>query len=165
MTRAALAAMLLASFAGRQERGQLGGLDAPKKARQFVAYVAEQQVLPAGKRGVLELRFQVEGGYHVNSHTPKSELQIPTRVELAGDAGVKVAGAEYPGGKSYRLVGDAGPGGEMLDVYSESFTVKVPVVAASGEHELKGRLTYQACDKAACYPAKTLGLDVVFTAK
>ncbi len=142
---------------------QLGGLDAPPvKSKQFLAYAAEQQVVPAGRRAVLELRFEVRGGFHVNSHTPKSELQIPTRVELAPDAGVQVTEAEYPKGKSYSFAFDPT---EKLDVYSESFVVKVPVVATVGQHELKGSLKYQACDTAACYPPKTLGLDVVFTAK
>lgn len=142
---------------------QLGGLDAPvRPAKQFVAYAAEEQVVPAGKRGALELRFQVLGGFHVNSHTPRSELQIATVVELTTEPGVKVGGVGYPVGKLYR---QAGEGAETLDVYSEAFAVKVPVVATAGPHELKGALTYQACDKAACYPPKRLPLDVVFTAK
>lgn len=143
--------------------GQLGGLDAPpRKSKQFVVYVAEEQTVAAGKRAVLELRFVVQGGFHVNSHLPKSELQIPTKVELGPDAGVKVLGAEYPVGKSYHVAADPT---ETLNVYSESFVVKVPVVAGAGQHALKGSLTYQACDTAACYPPKTLALDVLFTAK
>lgn len=142
---------------------QLGGLDAPPvRAKQFVAYAAEEQVVPVGRRGVLELRFQVLGGFHVNSHAPSSELQIGTRVELAPDAGVRMAEVEYPAGAAFR---QSGEGAEMLEVYSESFVVKVPVVAAAGAHELKGALIYQACDKAACYPPKRLPLDVVFRAK
>ena len=142
---------------------QLGSLDEqPRKVKQLVHYASELQVVTAGKQGMLELRFTVEPGFHVNSHAPKSELQIATRVELGQDAGVKVGAAEYPAGKSYQLSSDPG---EQLDVYSDQFVVKVPVVARAGDHELKGALTYQACDKAACYPPKSLPLDVVFTAK
>ena len=36
---------------------------------------------------MLELRFVVLGGFHVNSHEPKSELQISTKVELGREAG------------------------------------------------------------------------------
>ena len=54
---------------------------------------------------------------------------------------------------------------EKLDVYTGTFTVKVPVVAAAGEHTVEGSLHYQACDNAACYPPKTLPLQVMFTAK
>ena len=142
---------------------QLGQLDAPPKAvKHRVTYVAEAQTVAAGKRGVLELRFRLDDGFHVNSHTPKSELQIPTALELGSATGVKVTAAEYPAGKEYSFSFDPS---EKLDVYSDSFVVKVPVVAVAGEHELKGELKYQACDKAACYPPRTLPVDVVFAAK
>ena len=154
--RVLLAAALLLG----QEFGSLDG--PPAKAHQFIAYAAEQQAVAAGKRGVLELRFQVEGGYHVNSHTPKSELQIATVVELEAAPGVKVAALEYPAGQEFAFAFDPK---EKLDVYQGSFTVKVPVTAAAGPHELHGKLTYQACTHAACYPPKTLPVVVLFVAK
>ncbi len=137
-------------------------MDSTPKPKQYVAFAAELATVPAGKRAELELRFRVAGGFHVNSHTPKSELLIPTRLELSPVAGVKVAEAEYPAGKSYSF--SFSPK-DSLDVYSDDFVVKVPVVAAAGEHELKGTLKYQACDRAACYPPKSLPVDVLFTAK
>jgi hypothetical protein len=54
---------------------------------------------------------------------------------------------------------------EKLDVYAGDFTMKLPVVAAAGEHTVSGVLRYQACDNAACYPPKTLPVQVLFTAK
>jgi hypothetical protein len=142
---------------------QLGSLDAPApKPRQYVAYAAEQQVVAAGKQTMLELRFHVADGYHVNSHKPVSELQIATTVDVGTAPGVKVAAADYPAGKAYRFSFDPS---EKLDVYSEDFVVKLPIVAVAGAHELKGALKYQACDRAACYPPKTLPLDILFTAK
>ena len=143
--------------------GQLGQLDAPPKAvKHRVTYVAEAQTVAAGKLGVLEVRFRVDEGFHVNSHTPKSDLQIPTALELGSAPGVKVTAAEYPAGKEYSFSFDPS---EKLDVYSDSFVVRVPIVAVAGQHELKGELKYQACDKAACYPPRTLPVDVVFAAK
>ena len=62
----------------------------PVKAKQYVVYDSEAQVLPAGRRAVLELRFKVLPGYHVNSHAPKSDLLLPTKVELVAEAGEKV---------------------------------------------------------------------------
>jgi hypothetical protein len=156
----ALLALPTVLYSAPQEFGSLDG--PPAKSHQFVAYQSEQLVVPAGKRAVLELRFRVEDGYHVNSHTPKSDLQIPTRVELEGAAGVKLAAAEYPAGKSYSFSFDPK---EKLDVYQDWFVVKVPVVASAGAHEVKGALKYQACDHAACYPPKTLPVTLMFTAK
>ncbi len=69
---------------------QIGLLDsAPGKGVGHVIYVAEPQSVTAGKAGVLELRFKVDDGFHVNSHTPKSELLIPTQIALQPATGVK----------------------------------------------------------------------------
>jgi hypothetical protein len=125
-------------------------------------YAAEQQSVAAGKRSVLELHFRVVDGFHVNSHTPKSELLIPTRVELQPATGVKADAIEYPAGTSYSFSFDPT---EKLDVYSGDFTVKLPVVAEAGTHTVDGTLRYQACDHAACYPPKSLPVQVIFTAK
>ena len=143
--------------------GQVGNLDAPAaKPKSYVVYAAEQQVIAAGKKSVLELHFRVVDGFHVNSHTPKSELLIPTQIVLQPAAGVKADAVEYPTGTSYSFSFDPT---EKLDVYSGAFTVKLPVVAEAGAHTIAGTLRYQACDHAACYPPKTLPVEVLFTAK
>jgi hypothetical protein len=140
----------------------IGSLDAPTKGRSYVVYAAEPQSIASGKQGVLELRFRVVDGFHVNSHTPKSELLIATEITLQPVAGVKMAGVEYPAGTTYSFSFDPG---NKLDVYSGSFTLKLPVMAVAGEHTIAGTLRYQACDRAACYPPKTLPVQVLFTAK
>ncbi len=144
---------------GAQDFGSLDG--PPPRNHQFITYVAEQQNVSAGKRTVVELHFRVEAGYHVNSHTPKSELLIPTRLELDPAPGVKAAALEYPAGQEYSFAFDPK---EKLDVYAGAFTVKVPLTVAAGTHDLHGTLKYQACDKAACYPPKSLGIVVPITA-
>ena len=141
---------------------QLGAMDGAPKPKQYIVYAAEQEAVVAGKKSAVELHFRVVEGFHVNSHTPKSELLIPTNLTLKEDAGVKVGAAEYPKGQAYSFAFEPG---ETLDVYSGAFTVKVPVEAAAGEHTVDGTLRYQACDKAACYPPKTLAVRVVFVAK
>jgi Disulphide bond corrector protein DsbC len=153
----ALAGLLMAPL------GQIGSLDAPApKPKSYVVYSAEQQVIAAGKKSALELHFRVVDGFHVNSHTPKSELLIPTQIVLQPAAGVKADAVEYPTGTSYSFSFDPT---EKLDVYSGAFTVKLPVVAEAGAHTIAGTLRYQACDHAACYPPKTLPVEVLFTAK
>lgn len=142
---------------------QLGQLDAPRpKPKQLVVFASEAQMLPAGRPSFLELRFRVQDGHHVNSHHPASELEIPTAVDLSPEAGVQLQAAQYPPGKTYTLASDST---DKLDVYTGDFTVRLPVTAKAGSHELHGTLRYQACDRAACYPVKTLPLDVVFTAQ
>ncbi len=141
---------------------QIGAMDAPPKPKQYVVYASEQQMVKAGKKSFVELRFSVMDGYHVNSHTPKSELLIPTNLALKPAAGVTAGAAEYPKGQEYSF--SFSPG-EKLDVYAGTFTVRVPVEVAAGEHTVDGTLRYQACDHAACYPPKTLPVSVVVVGK
>jgi len=142
---------------------QMGNLNAgAARSKMYVTYDAEPQVVTAGKRSVLELRFRVLHGFHVNSNTPKSEILIPTNLTLQPAAGVKTDPAQYPAGTAYSF---AFSPKEKLDVYMGDFTVKLPVVARVGMHTVDGTLRYQACDHAACYPPKDLPVQVVFTAK
>ena len=142
---------------------QVGSLDKPPvKARQYVAYIPEQRTIRADKRTALQLRFQVQPGFHINSHTPAAENLIPTHVEFQARPGVKLGAAEYSPGRPFSLSFDPG---EKLDVYAEDFTVALPVTASSGTKNLSGTLNYQACDRAMCYPPRTLPISVEFTAK
>jgi DsbC/DsbD-like thiol-disulfide interchange protein len=160
---ARLAGLVIVAVGVGAHGQQVGSLDAPvAKPKSYVVYSAEQQSVAAGKRSVLELHFHVVDGFHVNSHTPKSELLIPTRIELQPATGVKADAVEYPAGTSYSFSFDPT---EKLDVYSGAFTVKLPVVAEAGTHTVDGTLRYQACDNAACYPPKSLPVQVIFTAK
>ena len=110
----------------------------------------------------MELRFQVANGFHVNSHKPKSELLIPTRLTLQDSPGVQTGVVVYPPGLLYSFSFDPT---NKLDVYSGAFALKLPVAAAAGPHTINAVLSYQACDHAACYPPKSLPVQLVFTAK
>jgi DsbC/DsbD-like thiol-disulfide interchange protein len=138
------------------------GMDAPANPRAYVLYAAEQQTVPAARRAVLELRFQIVPGFHINSHTPNSQLLIPTALTLEPSPGVKTAPLQYPAGEPYSFPFDPA---DKLDVYAGSFTVRLPVVATAGDHAIDATLRYQACDNASCYPPKTLPIKIVFTAK
>ena len=159
MIRLLLSASLALTPLAAQE---LGNLDAaPARVRQYVAFAAEQQTVPAGRNASLDLHFRVLDGFHINSHLPKSELLIPTQLVLDQTPGVKLAQAEYPAGQPFSLSLDPS---EKLDVYAAAFTITLPVVAAPGAYEIRGALKYQACNRAACYPPRTLPVTIVFTA-
>ncbi len=155
-----VAGLMLGAGTLAAQMGELSG--GPAKTKSYVTFDAEPQIVRAGQRSVVEMRFHVSNGYHVNSHTPKSELLIPTTVDLQPASGVKWEKAEYPAGTVFSF--SFSPQ-EKLDVYAGDFTVKLPVVAETGTHEMDGTLRYQACDHAACYPPKSLRVHVLFTAK
>ena len=140
---------------------QLGGDRAAAAHKDHVSLLPDPIVVDAGKPQVVELRFHVDPGFHINSHTPKDELLIPTVLKLDA-ASVKVVAQEYPQGSSFRLtVGD----GETLDVYQGEFRVKLRVVVPRGVSTLSGSLHYQACDNAACFPPRNLPVNVAVTGK
>jgi DsbC/DsbD-like thiol-disulfide interchange protein len=159
MTRLALATLLLLTLCPLH--AQLN-MDASDKPRTYVSYAAEPQTIPAGKHTTLDIRFHMQPGYHVNSHTPKSGLLIATALTLQPADGVKQGPLAYPAGQIYSFSFDPA---DKLDVYASDFTLKLPVVAAAGAHTVDGSLKYQACDNASCYPPRTLPIQLVFTAK
>jgi len=160
--RRALAAIALALPLIAAAQIQLGGLDRSTEAKkQHVELLTDSLQVAANKPQDIELRFRVEPGFHINSHKPKDELLIPTELKL--DAGaLHIADEQYPPGSHFRLqVGS----GEDLDVYQGEFRVALRVEAPKGDSILSGSLRYQACDNAACFPARTLPVKIAITAK
>lgn len=107
------------------------------------------------------IAFRVEQGYHINSNHPKSELLIPTEIELNPAQGLTVGKIAYPPGEDMSL--SFAPD-EKLNVYAGEVSVAVPVSAgksvAPGQYVLKGQLRYQACNDNSCFPPKTIPLEV-----
>ena len=141
---------------------QLGDLNAPHAPKAYIAYTALPQAIPAGRPATLELRFRVLPGYHVNSHTPTQSYLIPTALTLTPAPGVKPGEAAYPSGQPYSFSFDPKT---KLSVYAGDFLVKLPIIAAPGDHTIKASLRYQACNNASCFPPRTLDITIPFTAK
>ena len=161
-------AILVLAFAGlfaRRGRTQaidVGQASASKPKGGHVQFAAEPQTVAAGKPVTLLLHFKVDPGFHINSHTPKSEMLIPTKiaVEDAPDADVKAV--DFPQGTPYSFSFEPK---EKLDVYTGEFVLTAHLTAKPGPHTLRAALRYQACDSAACYPPKMLPVEQPFTAK
>jgi hypothetical protein len=141
---------------------QLGGFGRAAGAkRQHVELLTDAIQVEAGKRQDVELRFRVEPGFHINSHTPKDELLIPTVLRI--DAGaVRESHEVYPLGSAYRLAVGAG---ETLDVYQGEFRIGLQVVVPRGMSTMEGMLRYQACDNASCFPPRTLAVKIAITGR
>jgi hypothetical protein len=122
----------------------------------IMAPVGKVQVRPGGSATV-ELDFRVGSEFHINSNKPKSELLIPTALHLTGPEPLKIAALNYPAGQdmSFPFAPD-----EKLSVYSGDFTitavVKASAKAAGGNYPVSGELHFQACDRSACYPPRSI---------
>lgn len=123
-----------------------------------VEYLYPEQVsLPAGRSSVVALHFRIAPGFHINSHAPKDEFLIPTVLSIPADAGVKLTDATYPPGADFVLPADPDT---KLSVYTGEFTIQAKLVTEAGDHLVKARLRYQACDKTACMPPKTITVPI-----
>lgn len=138
------------------------GQAAPSGSRGHVQFAAEPQTIAAGQPTTLQLRFHVDSGFHINSHTPKSEMLIPTKIAVEDAPEVNVTGIDFPQGTLYSFSFEPK---EKLDVYTGDITLTAHLTARPGPHTLKGALRYQACDSTACYPPKMLPVEQPFTAK
>ena len=130
-------------------------IDDPGKFRgAAVEYLFPEQVtVPAGKASDVTLHFRVAAGFHINSHTPREEFLIPTTFSIPIGAGVRLDKAVYPQGTDFTLPLDPT---NKLSVYNNEFTIEARIVADAGSHLVEGKLHFQACDKSACLPPKTI---------
>jgi Thiol:disulfide interchange protein DsbD, N-terminal len=113
--------------------------------------------IASGKTANVEIDFRVGSEFHINSNHPRSELLIPTVLKLTAAAPVNVADVKYPAGQDVSF--PFAPT-EKLNVYSGDFSVtaviKAPANAASGDYSVTGELRFQACDRSACYPPRSI---------
>jgi hypothetical protein len=142
------------------------GFGAPK-SKQWVQMVSSPQVAvkatsPAAAPKDVELRFTIQQGLHINSHTPHSEFLIPTTLTLEKTPGIKIAQVDYPQGVDYHF--EFSPK-DALNVYTGEFSVLVRLHAHAGHYAMHGQLHYQACDNKACNPPQTLPVRLDVTAR
>jgi len=118
----------------------------------------------AGASATVNLDFRIGSEFHINSHTPKSELLIPTVLKLNAPDQVTVADVKYPAGQDVTFPFSPD---EKLSVYSGDFSIdtvlKAPANAAAGTYPVTGTLRFQACDHSACYPPKSIPVQFQVT--
>lgn len=122
----------------------------------------EQWNLTARAPQTLELRFRVQDGYHINSHTPHEKSFIPTQLMLVDGDGVTVSSVDFPLGTDTSF--SFAPK-EKLSVYTGEVVLKAHLRVAAGSHLLQGALRYQACDANACMPPRKIPVAVSLLAK
>jgi len=129
----------------------------------IMAPVGNLQV-KAGATKSVDLDFRIGSDFHINSHTPKSPLLIPTVLKLNAPEQVTVADLKYPTGQD---VSFAFSPDEKLNVYSGDFTIdallKVPANSRPGMYPVSGELRFQACDHSACYPPRSIPVQFQVT--
>ena len=156
------AAVLTFGFSVLRGKAGAQSMSATAPKGGHVTFIAEGESVAAGKPATLPLHFRVDPGFHINSHTPKSDMLIPTKILIEDMNGAEVSDVSFPPGTPYSFAFEPAT---KLDVYTGDVTLTAHVKAKPGTYTLKAALHYQACDQAACYPPKTLAVEQPFTAK
>jgi hypothetical protein len=149
---AKIAFLLLLSTAALTAQDELG-----RKSPSVTLSAPPITTVIRGKATSVGLRFQIGSGFHINSNTPAADYLIPTTLKLDVPTDIVVGKIIYPAGEQMSF---AFAPEEKISVYSGEFDLSVQVRPLSsmlpGKYEIRGRLRYQACDKAACFPPKQL---------
>ena len=160
LRKLAPALILLAVVAAAQD-GLSGRPDLPGRKVPSVSMAPPPVfAVTRGKANLVNLRFRVGAGFHVNSNQPKSEFLIPTVLKLSAPTDIVIGRVTYPAGSEMSF---AFAPEDKLSVYSGEFPVVVDVRPLAevipARYMIRGELRYQACDNAACYPPKKLPVE------
>lgn len=138
------------------------GQPTPPVKGGHVTFTAEPQTVAANRPATVLLHFHVDAGFHINSHQPKSDMLIPTKIAVEDLPSGSVSTVDFPQGTLYSFSFEPK---NKLDVYTGDFTLAAHLTSKPGAQVMKAALHYQACDASACYPPKLLPVSQPFTAR
>ena len=120
-----------------------------------------------GKRNAavqVRIPVTVKDGYHVNSNKPLDESLIPLKLTWASTGALEGGEIAYP--KPLMEKFEFSDPDKPLSVYMGKFELsakfKVAANAPAGPGVASGKLKYQACSNKACYPPKTIDVNVSY---
>jgi hypothetical protein len=116
----------------------------------------------AGRPQQIELHFAVKEGMHIQSHTPRDPLLVPTRLIVPESPGLSVTAVVFPPGEDFAF---ASAPADRLSVYSGEFVLRLELTARPGNHLLEAGLRYQACTNTQCLPPRTAPVAIDVQAK
>src|SRR5262245_57518582 len=103
-----------------------------------------------GQSVEIQVSVSIARGYHLQANPASEVYLIATRLEFNPGNEISVGRLRYPPSKPYRLSG----ADRDLKTYEGDFDIgvllKVSRSASLGEHVLRGRLHYQACNSEVC---------------
>ncbi len=119
----------------------------------------------AGKRSAavqVKIPVTVQMGFHVNSNTPSEEYLIPLKLTWKSTGALEGGTVAYPKPSLEKYEFAEKP----LSVFTGDFALtanfKVAANAPAGPGVASGQLRYQACNDRACYPPKTLEVNLPY---
>ena len=129
--------------------------------------VGEPQKAVGKRNAVVEVKIPVavKEGYHVNSNKPTSDYLIPLKLTWTSTGALEGGEIVYPKPLLEKFEFSDKPD-VPLSVFMGKFDLtakfKVGANAPAGPGVASGKLRYQACSNKACYPPKTVDVEVSY---
>jgi thiol:disulfide interchange protein DsbD len=134
---------------------QIGGMTTSASKVKVESKLSVDKV-PAGSTFKVAVILHIEGGWHINSHTPTYDYLIGTSFELPQREGVILTDLQYPNGENLKF----GFAEDSLSVYEGTptifFTVKLSEKLAPGKDTLRATVEVQACNDQVCIAPATI---------
>jgi hypothetical protein len=101
-------------------------------------------------------------GYHVNSNTPSEDYLIPLTVTWTSLGALASPKVIFPKPSSEKYEFSEKPLSVFTGDIALTASFKVSPTAAAGPGIASGKLRYQACNNRACFPPKTVDINVPY---
>ena len=126
--------------------------------------VGQPQKVVGKRKDAAQIKVPVSilPGYHVNSNKPSEDYLIPLALKWTSLGALEGGVVAYPKPTLEKYDFADKP----LSVYTGNFDLtvsfKVGATAPAGPGVATGKLTYQACNDRACFPPKTVEVNVPY---
>ena len=112
-----------------------------------------------GSDAVVALKASLPAGYHANSNKPTESYLIPLTLKWTGGP-LQLESVTYPKASLEKYSFSEKPISVVTGEFEITTKFKVPADAPTGPAAQTGTLRYQACDNKACYPPKTVPVNI-----
>ncbi|MDI6687676.1 MAG: protein-disulfide reductase DsbD family protein [Desulfobacterales bacterium] len=123
------------------------------------AYASHKRV-NSGKSFHIIITANIKQGFHINSHKPLDEFLLPTVLRFNETKGIAFGSVCYP--KPKQVLFPFSP--NHLSVYDGKISIfaegKVSRNISSGDINVSGIFTYQACNDQMCFMPESVGFDI-----
>ncbi|OYT74056.1 MAG: hypothetical protein CFK48_00235 [Armatimonadetes bacterium CP1_7O] len=105
--------------------------------------------------------MQIDPPYHVNANPASEDYLIPTELKIEAGKGYRVGKIQYPKPKEKAFAFSEGKPIKILEGRTPlKFQIKLDKNVPKHPMTIKATLRYQACDDNACYPPRTVPIEI-----
>lgn len=119
--------------------------------------------LRAGATAQMLLHASIREGYVVVARAGQRAKLVPLTLKLDPPAQLKIGKIEYPSpdAQPAKLEASSADVAVYRGTIEIRVAVRAPISVDPGAHEIKGTLTYQACDPRRCLPRATVPVALI----